>query len=120
MAYFSGTIAHGSTGTKTIPVGFQPIGVRITVGQRFNTADNFTHQSVGISDGVDTNCTSIFQDTTGGKTVSSNRLASHFERVGGTITEVLAIDFHSFTATSVKYTVVTANASYNLLIEAWG
>lgn len=120
MAYFSGTVAHGTTGTKTIPVGFQPVGMRITVGQRHNTVDNFAHQSIGISDGTSTNCTSIFQDNSGGLTVSSTKLISQYERVSGTIAEVLAANFHSFTISSVKYTITTANANYNLLIEAWG
>jgi len=121
MAYFVGTIAHGSTGTKTVSVGFQPLGMRITVGQKFGTAQNFAHSSIGVSDGVDQYCTSIYQDTTGGLTKSvDDKLISHYDRVGGTLTEVLAGTINSFTATQVKYNITTANANYNLLIEAWG
>lgn len=120
MAYFVATTAYSTAGVKTIPVGFQPVGMRITVAQRYNTNDNFAHQSVGISNGTKTYCTSIFQDTSGGVTVSSAKLISHYERMGGTIMEVLAANFDSFTASQVKFNITTPNVSYNLLIEVWG
>ena len=120
MSYFCGITAHGSTGTKAVTVGFQPTGMRITVAQKFGVTDNYAHQSVGVSSGTTTSCTSLFQDTAGGLTINSGKIVSHYERVGGNITEVIAANFHSFTATQVKYTITTANVNYNLLIEAWG
>lgn len=119
MSYFCGTAAYGSVGTKTVTVGFAPKGVRITVGQRFGGADNYVHQSVGFSNGANTFCTSLFQDTTSGLTINSGKLVSHYERVGGVISEVLAVNFHSFTPTQVKFTVTLPTANYNLTIEAW-
>lgn len=121
MPYFCGTIAHGSTGTKTISVGFQPVALKITVAQRYQANQGFTHMSMGSSNGVKQHCDSIFQDTSGGLTLSSDmKLISHYERVGETITEVLAGTVHSFTTGQVKYNITTANANYNLFIEIWG
>jgi hypothetical protein len=121
MAYFTGTIAHGTTGTKTITVGFQPMGMRITVGASFGTGDNYSHRSTGVADGSWQYVDSFFQDSTGGKTVSTDtKLVSHYERVGGVITEVLSATFNSFTATQVKYNITKATPAYNLLVEVWG
>lgn len=120
MSYFTGTAAHSTTGVKTVSVGFQPVGMRITVGQKVGTAQGFAHKSVGIADGTNQFYDAFFEDTTGGKTVSgSTKLVSHWERVTGTITEILTVTFDSFTATEVKYNVTLANVNYNLLIEAW-
>ena len=122
MAYFVTTLAYASSGIKsTIPVGFQPTGIRITTSQKYPTAQTFAHRSVGVSDGVDQYYDSTFQDTTGGKTVNGNdKIVSHFERVSGTITEVLSVKVNSFQPTGPKLEVITPNVNYNLLLEAWG
>lgn len=121
MAYFLSTTAYGSAGTKTITVGFQPVRLKITVAQKFATAQAFSHSSEGVSNGTLQFCTSLFQDTTGGQTLSlDNKIISHYERVGGVLTEVLSATINSFTATQVKINVVIPNANYNLLVEVEG
>ena len=121
MSYFIGTLAYPSTGVKsTINVGFQPTGIRITSSQKYPSAQTFSHRSVGVSDGVSQFYDSTFQDTTGGKTINGdNKIVSHWERVSGTITEVLSVKVNSFQPTGPKLEVLTANVNYNLLLEAW-
>lgn len=121
MNYFVGTISHGTTGVKTITCGFQPIGARITVGQKTLTTQNFSHKSVGVTDGATQICDTFYQDTTAGSTQRSNaKLVSVLENSAGTITEVAAAAFDSFTATALKYNVTTANSAYQYLVEIWG
>lgn len=122
MAYFVSTVAYASAGIKsTINVGFQPIGIRITVSQKYPSAQTYSHRSVGVSDGANQYYDSTFQDTTGGKTVNGNdKIVSHFERVSGTISEVLSVKVNSFQPTGPKLEIITPNVNYNLLIEAWG
>lgn len=120
MSYFTGTIAHSTTGIKIIPIGFQPAGMRITVGQKVGVNDITNHKSVGITDGMNQFFDSNYSDGSGHQTKSdSTKLVSHYERVNGSLNEVLAVTFNSFTATAVKYNVTIANANYNLLIEVW-
>lgn len=125
MAYFQGTVSHNSTGTKNITVGFQPLGVKITVSQKTNTAQTFAHLSVGSSDGTKQRVDAFYQDTTGGTTVKdTTKIVSHWERVSGTITEKVAAHVDQatapWTATEVKYIVDTADVNYQFLVEVWG
>lgn len=121
MSYFIGTLAYASTGVKsTILIGFQPIGIRITVSKKYSSSQSFSHRSVGVSDGISQFYDSTFQDTSGGKTVNgSNRIVSHWERVSGTIQEVLSVKVDSFQPYGPKLEVLIANVDYNLLLEAW-
>lgn len=121
MNYFIGTISHGSTGIKTVTVGFQPKSLRITVGSQFGNVDTIEHKSEGFTDGTAQYYHSIFSDGTGRQTISGNdRIVSHFDRVGGVLTEVLRANISSFNATQVKYNIITANANYQLFIEVLG
>lgn len=121
MSYFVGTLAYGSTGTKTaIPVGFTPVGVRVWVSQKFNTSQTFAHQSTGMSDGIDQFYTTIYQDGSGGLTLQGdNKILSHWDRVSGTLTEVLNWELNSLSASGVSFNVVTTNSNYTVILEAW-
>lgn len=119
MAYFLGSTSHNTTGVKTITVGFQPIGVRITTGPN-GGSESAAHQSVGVTDGTNSVCDSLFQDATRGKSDRfSDRLVSVWEWNGAAFTEVCKATFDSFTATQLKYNVTTANVNYQFKIEAW-
>lgn len=121
MDYLNGTISFGSTGIQSIYTGFQPKAVEVTVGQRYNTTQNFMHLSVGAGDDTFQRTTGVYQDTTGGKTVNfDGKIVSVWERVSGTLTEVLSISIDSFTSTTLELNVLTANANYSIHLRIWG
>lgn len=122
MSYFNGTLAYTSTGVKSpVVVGFQPTSVTVRVGQKVATTQLFSHLSIGSGTPTIQYADSFFQDTTGGKTVTaSGKVVSVYERVAGTITEVLSMKIDSFTATGVAFEVLTANLNYNVYIEVYG
>ena len=127
MSYYSETISHSTTGLKTRTCGFQPYRVRITVSSKDGGETTINHQSVGESDGTLTICDYWYDDASGKTTdriVSSapatGRIVSHWERVSGTLTEKVAVNFDSFTATAAKYNVVTADVNYKFFVQMWG
>lgn len=122
MNYYNGTLAYTSTGVKSaVVVGFQPVSVTVRVGQKAGTTQLFSHLSVGSGNPTLQRVDAIFMDTTGGKTTSTNaKIVSVFERVAGTITEVLSMKIDSFTATGVAFEVLTANLNYDVYIEVYG
>lgn len=120
MSYFIETISHPSTGLKTRTIGFQPTGVRITVSQKTSTAQTMAHKSVGISDGTNQICDTFYADGNYAKTERFNdRLVSHIEHNGVSFVEKVRANLDSFTATELKYNVITADVNYQFLIEAW-
>jgi len=129
MSYFNGTIAYGTTGIQTITLGFQPTSIKITVSQKWNGPQTYIHFSTGYGGLVNVAGTptmrqhvdSFFQDATGSQTLSSDsKIVSFYDRVSGTLTEILSVSIDSFTATTLKLNVLTANSNYNLNIEVWG
>lgn len=120
MSYFVGTSAHATTGVKTVTVGFQPTGMRITVGQLDGATDTKTEYCVGFTDGTTSYYTTTFRDSTSAKTESDiTHLTRVFKRSGGVLVDAIVINLDSFTATQVKYNVTTADVNYTLAIEAW-
>lgn len=120
MAYFAATVSYNVPGVKTLTVGFQPMGARITVGAR-NGSNTYAHKSVGITDGTNQFCDTFYQDATRGKTERFNdRLVSHIEWNGSAWVEKVRVNFDSFTPTQFKYNVVTPDVNYQFLIEVWG
>lgn len=116
MSRVTGLITLTGTGLKTISVGFQPTWARLEVCAK-TTPQGFSHTSAGETDGSSQFVLSTFQDTTGGYSVNSaSKVVSHYERVGGTITEVLAASFDSFTASGIKLNVITGNSAYQVLL----
>lgn len=120
MAYLVGTSSHATTGIKTITCGFQPIGARITVGQKDGITDAVNRFSVGFTDGTNQFYVTTFRDGTGAQTISgSGKMVSVLNRVGGLVAEVVQATFNSFTATQLKYNVNTADVNYTFNIEIW-
>lgn len=117
MSYATGRFTLSTTGLSTFAVGFQPTWARFRVAGK-TSADAVTHLSLGGTDGTNQNCGSIFTDATGSSSFDvSTKVVSQYERVSGTITEVLAASFDSFVATGVKLNVSTANTGYRVTIE---
>jgi len=130
MNYFNGTIAYATTGVQSpITLGFQPTNIKITVSQKWNGPQSYIHYSTGYGGLVNVGGTptmrqhvdSLFQDATGSQTLSSDsKVVSFYDRVSGTLTEILSVSIDSFTTTALKLNVLTANSNYNLNIEVWG
>lgn len=112
-----------STGLKTLSLGFQPTRVRFTVSKQDVTTDSVVHASDGtvINNGTGTwsECESFYMDTTGGQTFRfDDRLVSHYERVGGVITEVFRVNFDSWVTGGMKVNVtVKSGGNYIANLE---
>lgn len=122
MSYKRTTISFGSTGVKSIswPFGTLPIGCRITLGGRFSSTDSCNHLSIGNSNGSTQSFHSTYSDNQGHQTISGiNKLVSHYERIGGVITEVVSATINSFSTTDIKINVTTANPNYQFHVEIW-
>ena len=122
MGMYNTTATLGSSGVVSVVIGTQPIAVEVFVTSK--SGETYAHQSIGFADNTGyTTYHSTFQDTTGGKSVqgaaSTGKIISMYERVSGTITEVLSANFHSFTSTSVKFTVNTPNSNYTCNLVVW-
>lgn len=115
--YYTTRATYGTTGVKTITCGFQPVAMRITVAGKGGSAA-VVQRSEGTADGTRQNYDSIYWDSSGGHTKDGNtKMISHWERVAGVLTEVIAISFDSFTATEGKFNVTTADNNYSVKIE---
>jgi len=119
MAYYTTRAAYNTTGVKTITCGFQPVAMRITVAGK-NGSSSVVQRSEGTADGTRQNYDCIYWDASGGHTKDGNtKMISHWERVSGTLTEVIAGTFDSFTATEGKFNLSAATNTYTLKIELW-
>lgn len=121
MAYTLETTNHGTTGVKTMTVGYQPLKARITVRPQPGATGTIRKASNGVTDGTlqytdsDTvETTRIFQRR------FTDRMASVWEYTGGAWTEVFRINFDSFTATEFKYNVIIANLGMQVMRETEG
>lgn len=132
MNYFHTVAAYGTTGTKTINVGFQPRGMRITSAQRSTNNDNLVRSSDGKSDGTTQSCQSQYYDgSSGGSGLAAvgplnfiDRIVSMRNRSAGTVSEVFSAHIDSSTApwtsTEVKFIIDIATSAYPITIEVWG
>jgi hypothetical protein len=119
MSYYTTRAAYGTTGVKTITCGFQPVAMRITVSGKGSNAP-VVQLSTGTADGTRQNYEAIYWDGSGGHTKDGNtKIISQWERVAGTLTEVVAGTFDSFTATEGKFNLSAANNNYALKVELW-
>lgn len=116
MSYAAGQVTITQSPTQTISLPFTPTWARFTVSAK--GSDSVTHFSFGATDGTNQSNQSTYGDTTGGKSVTSTtKLISHYERVSGTITEVLSASFNSFVTNGIKLNVTTINTSYPVTLE---
>ena len=123
MAYKQGTISHGSTGVKTITVGFQPLGAELIVGGDPGSVASVMRLSMGQTDGTNQVCDSYFADGSRGMSDRANDCLVSLQRWdSGTSTYVedTRAEFDSFTATEFKYNVTIANANRQYRYRIWG
>lgn len=120
MAYSLTTGSHGSTGVKTVTVGFQPYRAKITVSAVVG-GDTNAQESVGTTDGTLEICNAWYQDATRGKQNRfTNRMVNVYDWNGAAFVDKVVATFDSFTATEFKYNVTTADSNYQFMIEVWG
>jgi hypothetical protein len=101
-------------------VGFQPIGYRISVGQKFGITDTVDHVSVGGSDGIRQHVISHLNNGTVRRTFTlSGKVVSHYEVIGGNPTEILSASHDSMQPTGPRVNVTIPNTSYQIVLEAW-
>lgn len=124
MQYYNTTFTPNSLGVWGIGCGFAPKAVKVTLSAKGSPSDNVLHNSVGSVDASGyTTLHSLYSDTTGARTYrqsGTGKIASQYERVSGSITEVNAAFFDSFYATGVDIDVTKVNAQYQYNVEFWG
>lgn len=115
MSVFTGGFTISNTGNQSYTgVGFQGNDIQFTVGGKSGNSA-VTQMMVGNADGTRQNCVSVFGDATGHKSTRTNSVCiSHYERVSGTITEVLRASLVSFNADGFTLNVTTANVNYSV------
>lgn len=119
MSYWTGRVTVSSTGSNSFTgVGFRPTWMRIRVSKKNSTTETVCHLCMGSADGTNQNCSYIYGDSTSHKTDDMNtKLISHWERVSGTLTEVIAATFGSFDADGFTINATTPSASYKVTVE---
>ena len=115
MSYWTGGVTVGSTGSQSyVGVGFQGTGITFRVGAK-GGASSVVQFAIGSADGTRQNCESVFGDGSGWKSQRTNsKCLIHYERVAGTVTEVLNFAFTSFDANGFTINVTTASANYTV------
>ncbi len=115
MAVFTGGFTISGTGSQSYTgVGFQGNDLQLTAGAKGGSA-SVNQFSIGNADGTRQNFVATYSDSTGHKSLRSNNACIvHYERVSGTITEVLRASFTSFDADGFTLNVTTANANYTV------
>lgn len=121
MSYRIGIITLGSTGSKTVNLGISsaPTSVSFIVQNKAGTAESVKHVSIGSATTNGQRTTSYFKDT-GSPSVYdvTNKCISHYDRVNGSIIEVLSASFVSFTNNGFTINVTKANVDYDVYIRA--
>lgn len=120
MGWITGTLTMGTAGSaRTFTgLGLTPTYIEFIVTKKTGT-DNANHMSIGASDSNNQVCDSVFTDSTGSRSFkSSSRVVSQYERISGTVTEVLAANNVNFIAGGFEVDVLTANSNYQVTIRA--
>lgn len=119
-----GTFSKGTTGNTTVvlnSVGLTPAKIRLTVSQKFNTADAVNHKSVGVTNGSSSQYASTFSDGTGHQTKEgTNKVISFWARVGGVLTEIIAATIVSIGEDEFTLNFTAADSNYRIHVEATG
>lgn len=122
MNAWTGWITTGSsTGNRAITgLGFQPVYLRITLGQKTGTTESFVHQSEGSSTSTTQRCVSIYWDSTGGQSKEyTSKIISHWNRVAGTLTEQIAATLVSLDADGFTLNFSATVTGYHMHVEAF-
>lgn len=119
MAFWTGGITVTNTpGSQAFTgIGFQGNDIRFRVGAKSGSS-SVVQWANGSADGTRQNCESIFGDASGFKSNRTNsKSLIHYERVSGTITEVINFAFTSFDADGFTINVTTGNSNYTVDVE---
>lgn len=123
MSYKIGTVTYATPGLKTIILGTPstPQSVDIAVQNKYGVNEGVVrHVSMGHADSSGQRVTSYYKDNSGQDSFDSDsKIISHYERVSGTITEVMAAEFDSFTSNGVKLYITKANSDYLIYIRVY-
>lgn len=120
MAYKRGVTTISTTGTKTLPTTFTPIGYRIWVGSTTTANEGFLHYSEGGSDGTNSSCQAGYADgSLQDCWRSSTNVIKHKINSGGTLVDDMVATHSSFTATGPQISVTTLGTAYGIEYEAW-
>lgn len=119
MSFYTGRFTISSTGLQTFTLGsFQPAWA-ILRSAGVNVRIQFCE---GALDGTRQNCESFYSDGSGSQGFDTNtKCLSMYDRVSGSITEVLSASFSSFGISSgtgnITLNVSLANPNYKVTIE---
>lgn len=106
MSHWTGRITIVGSGAQTLVMSgcsFTPTWAHV----RVNGVNGRTQLSEGEYDGTRQNFSYVFQDTTGGKSDGSNtKIISLFDRVSGTISEVLGANCTGFGTSGADATLL--------------
>lgn len=122
MSNFDSSITLGTAGTARnfTGFGFTPTHLTFRVCAKGATSASsavFCYGTVDVTGYM--TCTTTYGDSTGHQSKNyTDRCVSVWERVSGTLTEVLNANFHSFTSDGFKLNVTTQNANYDVFVEA--
>lgn len=113
MSYWTGGVTVSGTGSQSFTgIGFQGTGITFRVGAKSGSSSVVQH-AIGSADGTRQNCESVFGDASGWKSQRTNsKCIVHYERVAGTVTDVLDFAFTSFDADGFTLNVTTSNTNY--------
>ena len=112
---------NSTTGNRVLTgLGFQPIYLRLILGQKTGVSESFIHLSDGSSDSVVDRCLSFFWDSTGGKSTEfTDRLINHINRVSGSLTDVIKATLVSFDADGFTLNFSATISGYHVHYEAF-
>lgn len=119
MSHWTGRVTVSIPGNNAFTgIGFQPTWMNLRVSQKNGTTETCNHLCLGSGDGTRSNCSSFYSDATSSTTLDSNtKIISHWERVGGTLTEILAATFVSFDSDGFTLNASTASSNYKVTVE---
>lgn len=117
--YWTGRVTLSSTGDNIFnSIGFQPTWIRARVSQKYGVAEICSHLSLGSADSINQNCSYEYNDVSGYTCGETNaKLISHWEKVGGILTEVISATRKSFDPNGFTITTALGNPNYKVHIE---
>lgn len=121
MNSFTGAFTISGTGNQSFTgLGFQPSYLEFVFSQKFGVAENSVgHLSIGMADGTRQSAHSILGDTTGPGTRNSNaKCCSHWKRVSGAWSEIIAASFVSFDADGFTLNASAFDTNFQGFVKA--
>jgi len=124
MANFNDAITIATTGTGASAVSisglpFTPTSLKFVVSAKSNSSGVIQYCSGQVDSTGYMTFDSIYGDSTGFQSkAGTNKVISLYERVSGTLTEVLNMSWHSYIASGFKLNVTATSTSYTIHLFA--